>query len=83
MFVYTEEYARQQSKARSEEIRLRKEADAASARHKAQWQSDEALHKAQQDARNAKGKEARKEARKALEYAEAVYNMAHNPKFFL
>jgi hypothetical protein len=81
MFVYTEEYARQQSEARSEAIRARAEYEKTVTRQNAMAEAWDAVEKAEDDCRKAKGTVARKEAKKALAYADWVWKTMNDPKF--
>jgi len=81
MFVFTSTVLAQQSAERSFLIAQRAEYEKSTALWKAKGDAAEALHKAEQSARNAKGKEARKEARKALAYAQWISDTTNSPKF--
>jgi hypothetical protein len=80
-YSFTEETLRWQSAVRSEEIRIRKESDQWLADQKAKGEAWAAVLDAEVACRNAKGKEARKEARKALAYAEWVHKTIHDPRY--
>lgn len=80
-YTFTEETLRWQSAVRSEEIRLRKEYDKYIALSNAKAEAWENLMVCERAARLAKGKEARKEARKALAYAEWVHKTIHDPRY--
>jgi hypothetical protein len=81
MYAFTSDIIRQQAEARSEAIRARAEYDKTVTRQNAMAEAWDAVEKAEADCRNAKGKVARKEAKKALAYADWVWKTMNDPKF--